>query len=68
MRSMSLSVRPKRSTVRSSASSENLGNLGVFKVLGEAFMRRFNAYSDQVRNNGGARRVDGWTGGRNFLF
>ena len=51
VRSMSLSVRPKRSrsTMRPSPSSENLGNLGVFKVLGEAFMRRFNAYSDQVR-------------------
>ena len=48
-RSMSLSVGPKRSALRPSSSSENLGNLGVFKVLGEAFMRRFNAYSDQVR-------------------
>ncbi|CAM9536600.1 unnamed protein product [Pylaiella littoralis] len=33
---------------KSSSSSDNLGNLGVFKVLGEAFMRRFNVYSDQV--------------------
>lgn len=49
-RSMSLSVGPKRSTSRplSSMENTNLGNLGVFKVLGEAFMRRFNAYSDQV--------------------
>lgn len=29
-------------------SVENVGNLGVFKVLGEAFMRRFNAYCEQV--------------------
>lgn len=51
-RSVSLSVRPKRSTRRpSSPPSENLGNLGVFKVLGEAFMRRFNCYSDQVRES-----------------
>lgn len=49
-RSASVSVRPKRSAspATTTASSENLGNLGVFKVLGEAFMRRFNAYSDQV--------------------
>lgn len=50
VRSMSLSVRPKRSTLRPSSSAENVGNLGVFKVLGEAFMRRFNTYSDQVRD------------------
>lgn len=47
-RSMGISVRRKKS-LSSSPSSENLGNLGVFKVLGEAFMRRFNTYSDQVR-------------------
>lgn len=54
MRSMSLSVRPKRSTLPAPSSPENLGkaSLGVFKVLGEAFMRRFNAYSDQVRGGG----------------
>lgn len=28
--------------------AENLGNLGVVKVLGEAFMRRYNAYAEQV--------------------
>lgn len=32
----------------SSRQSENLGNLGVVRVLGEAFMRRFNAYAEQV--------------------
>ncbi|CAN0262618.1 unnamed protein product, partial [Ectocarpus sp. 12 AP-2014] len=46
-RSMSLSVQ-KRKKAATLSSSENHGNLGVFKVLGEAFMRRFNAYSDQV--------------------
>lgn len=46
-RSMSVSV-GRKNFLSSSSSSENLGNLGVFKVLGEAFMRRFNAYSDQV--------------------
>lgn len=30
------------------SSTENLGNFGVVKVLGEAFMRRFNAYAEQV--------------------
>lgn len=29
--------------------SENRGNLGMVKILGEAFMRRFNAYAEQVR-------------------
>lgn len=28
--------------------AENRGNMGVVKVLGEAFMRRFNAYAEQV--------------------
>lgn len=28
--------------------AENLGNLRVVKVLGEAFMRRYNAYAEQV--------------------
>ena len=44
VRSMSLSGRPKREP----PSSGNVGNLGIVKVLGEAFMRRFNAYSEQV--------------------
>lgn len=34
-------------------SAENVGNLGVFKVLGEAFMRRFNAYCEQVSRTSG---------------
>ena len=36
--------------------TEPLGNLGVIKVLGEAFMRRFNAYCQQV---GRVRARDG---------
>lgn len=32
----------------SEKSHESIGNLGVFKIVGEAFMRRFNAYADQV--------------------
>lgn len=43
VRSMSTSGR-----MRSMARTENVGNLGAFKVLGEAFMRRFNAYCEQV--------------------
>lgn len=35
-------------------STENVGNLGVFKVLGEAFMRRFNAYCEQVSRTYGS--------------